>query len=256
MCPQGGWLLPCLEWCCCRKHWTASGTGNPSHHCQIPWWRSSEEASETPGESTALVGRGQRAEVQELCVRSDLNLTQAPRGSENLGASGLYILIQHELEVLRKKEQIGLKSSPAQTVKSGSVSQQKPVCTFNWSLSGVVELQDRYSRKPSPEVQTADTRDPQGVTPAAAYLHKQSTRVQWRSCRQKWSVIDSPEGKYLESPSSWSGKLKVDDSSRVGNIQELCETLLNTNFPTFRKTKKKTTNYSKCRAYFTDIFAE
>lgn len=54
--------------------------------------------------------------------------------------------------------------------------------------------------------------------------------------------------KYLEFPASWSGKLKVDDTSRVGNIQQLCKALLNTNYPTFGKTSEQIIQTVMCFA--------
>lgn len=41
----------------------------------------------------------------------------------------------------------------------------------------------------------------------------------------------SPE-QYLQFPSPGSGKLQVDDTSGVGNVQQLCKALLYTNYTT------------------------
>lgn len=96
--------MSCLEWCWCRRHWTASGSGSPPRLCPLPWWRSSARGCETPEDSTVLVGRGQGAKARGLCVRSGLSPTWAPRGSADQEASGLSISAERGLEVLRDKD--------------------------------------------------------------------------------------------------------------------------------------------------------
>lgn len=43
--------------------------------------------------------------------------------------------------------------------------------TFNWPLSGMVELSNRYAGEAGPEVQVADSSDPEGMAPTAAHLN-------------------------------------------------------------------------------------
>ena len=109
MCLKGS----CLEQGWCKKHWTASGSGSLLRLYPSPWWRSSGKGCGTPGDSTAPVGQGQRAEVQGLCARSGPSLTSAPHGSADPGASGLYISAKHVLEVLGETKRDAVKSSSA-----------------------------------------------------------------------------------------------------------------------------------------------
>lgn len=50
--------------------------------------------------------------------------------------------------------------------------------TFYRSLSGVVELEDRYAGKSSPEVEIADSCDSQSMAPTAAHLLMESSSIQ------------------------------------------------------------------------------
>lgn len=49
--------------------------------------------------------------------------------------------------------------------------------TFDWPLSRVVELRNRYAGEASPEVQVADSGHPKGVPPAATHLKNEKNAL-------------------------------------------------------------------------------
>lgn len=97
---------PCLEWCWCRRRWTASGSGIPPCLCPSPWWRSSGTECGARGGSTDPAGPGLKAEAPGWCGESDLSRTPGPRGSADPEASGRCISAERELEVLRGYDEV------------------------------------------------------------------------------------------------------------------------------------------------------
>lgn len=229
--------LSCLEWCWCKRHWTASGSGSPLHLFLSPWWRSSGRGCGTPGDSTILAGRGQRAETQGWCVRSGLSQTWAPQGSADLEAAGLCISAKHGLGVLKDKG----RSSWCHLLHVFSVKKDplKETCSAPFTGLSLVWLNSETGtlEKPARKSRLLTPVTLRVWRPLQLTFRKKAIVFNYYIVIKSEKHIYSPEH-YLQFPSPRSGELQVDDTSRVGNVQQLFKTLLHTNNTTWEKSTR------------------
>lgn len=98
----------------------------------------------------------------------------------------------------------------------------------------MIKLRNRYTGEAGPEVQIADSRYSKSMASTAAHLWKGRGTISSLLCHK---ITREPCALqwYLQLPSPRSGKFQVDNSSRIGNVQQLCEALRFTDDTTLKK---------------------
>lgn len=106
--------------------------------------------------------------------------------------------------------------------------------TFYRSFSGLIELCHWHTGEASPEVQITDSSDSERMASTAVHLWKGQNTFYFLLCYWKIARQTCILQWYLQFPSPWSGKFQVDNTSRIGNVQQLRQALCFTDNATLK----------------------